>query len=555
MVKKNIIRTIRNNVGFLTRTQSTILSAAGILALSSGMTALLGLVKSRLLTSYFGVSPDLSVFFTADRIPNLLYSLFVVGALSTVFIPVYSEAIKEKGEEAHEVASMIISAGVLIFLLLGGLAFIFAKSIIKVVAVNQFTPEEIMLGANLMRLMLGAQIILVVSSFITSMLQTHNYFLLPSLAPVLYNLGMIVGILTLTERFGIYGPTYGILLGAAAHLIIQTPALRKISYKYKFNLNFKNIFVKKIGRLLPPRMLSVFIASGMGTVHNSLALLISKPSVVYLKFADQLQTFPVSLFGYSIAAAALPALSRKAYPLNKAKFKKILVTSLHQVLFLVIPCAVILLILRVPVIRIIYGAARFPWESTVKTSYTLAFFSLSIPTQSAVLLLTRSFYALRDTVTPVKIGATTAALNLALCLIFINVLGWGAWSIAFAFSITSGIDMVTMLFVLNKRLGGFNIKELLEPFIKVSYAAAMMGMGLYIPLKLLDQYVFDTTRTIQLLGITGIAGTFGVVTYLVLTKLLQVQEIDLLYSLLRKINFRESLSHSRSTKAVAEIEN
>ncbi len=555
MFKNNLLKSIRSNVSFLARTQSSILSAAGILAITSGITAVLGLIKSRLLTGYFGISPELSIFFTADRIPNLLYSVFVVGALSTVFIPVYAEAIKNNENKAKEVASIILNVGLLFFLVLGGLAFVFANQIIQVISLRQFTSEEVFLGANLMRLMLGAQIILIISSFLTSLLQTYNYFLLPSLAPVLYNLGMIFGIVTLTSRFGIYGPTYGVLIGAGAHLLIQLPAIGRINYSYSPKINLHNSYVKKMLILVPPRILSILIAGGMATIHNSLALLVSKPSVVYLKFADQLQTFPISLFAVSIAVAALPTLSRKASPLNRDKFKQVLITSLHQMLFLVIPCSVILLILRVPLIRIVYGAARFPWESTVKTSYALAFFSLSIPIQSIVLLLNRGFYALKDTKTPVKISTATALINLILCLFFINILGWGVWSIALAFSITSALDMISMLFLLSKNLGGFDLDSLLKPFIKISYAAIMMGISLYLPLKLLDHYVFDTTRTIQLLGVTGVAGTFGITTYLVLTKLMKVEEIQLFYSLVRKLNIRNNLKETESIQRVAEVRN
>ncbi len=555
MVKTNLIDTIKFNIGFLTRTQSSIISAATVLGITSGFTAVLGLVKSRLLTSYFGVADELTVFYIADRIPNLIYSLFVVGVLSTVFIPVYTEAIKKNGEDAHEIASMIISAGLLFFILLGGAAFIFADQIIGLLALGQFSPQELTLGVSLMRIMLGAQLILVISSFLTSLLQSYNYFLLSSLAPILYNLGMIVGIVAFSEKYGIYGAVYGVVIGALAHLFIQVPALRKVKYKYSLRLNFKNNYVQKMFGLIPPRILSVLVANLMATFHNSLALLVSKPSVIHLKFADQLQSFPVNLFGVSVAAAALPALSRKSAPLEKDAFKKIFLTSLHQMFFLVIPCSVILLVLRIPIIRIVYGAAKFPWESTVKTSYTLAFFSLSIFSQSAVFLLTRGFYALKDTKTPVKVAVLTALLNLVLCLTFVNALNWGVWSIAFAYSLTSLIDMVALFALLAKSLGGFEIDSVIKPFLKMSYSAVLMGVSLYLPLKLMDKYIFDSTRTVQLLLITGIAGLFGTVSYLFFTNLLKVEEVELLRKLLRKLDFRKAIDKGEDVKTVSEIEN
>jgi len=166
MVKQKIIAAIKNKLGFLTHAQNTILSAAVIISLASGLNAILGIVKSRLLSAYFGTSSDLTIFFTADKIPGLLYSLFVVGALSTVFL-------------------------------------------------------EIQRGALLLRLMLGAQIILLISSFLTGLLQSHNRFLLTGLAPLFYNLGLIAGTIIFSNRYGILGPTYGVIIGAIAHLAIH----------------------------------------------------------------------------------------------------------------------------------------------------------------------------------------------------------------------------------------------------------------------------------------------------------------------------------------------
>ena len=553
MVKFNLMNDIKFRLGFLTKAQSTIISAAGILAITSGATALLGLIKSRLLTSFFGVSTDLSVFYTADRIPTLIYSLFVIGVLSTVFIPIYSDSLKNAEENANKIASTIINFGMLFFVIFGGFAFIYARRIIEVISVYQFTPTEVTLGTNLMRIILLAQFFLLLGSFLTSLAQTHNLFLLPSLAPVIYNLSMILGIILLSEKLGIYGPTFGILIGALIYLLVQTPIIKKIKFEYKFTIQTKDEYIKKIISIIPPRFINVLINTSMATIYNSLAIMISKPSVIHLKFADQLQSFPISLFGASIASAALPTLSKNTK--DPEKFKKIFVTSLHQMLFFVLPCSVILLVLRVPVIRIVYGASKFPWESTVKTSYVLAFFSISMFSQCATLLVTRAFYALKDTITPLKTTGIFAPLNLVFCLIFINFWGWGTWSLAFAYSVTSILEMLLLLFLLGKRLGGFNIKELLYPFVKMSYASFFMGISLYIPLKLLDKFVFDTTKTMQLLAITGIASLLGMLAYLIFTKLFKVEEIQLMHQLIKKAGFKKALWESSKVTTVTEIEN
>jgi putative peptidoglycan lipid II flippase len=350
------------------------------------------------------------------------------------------------------------------------------------------------------------------------------------------------------------GPTYGVVIGAVAHLIVQIPILKKLKYRYKPLLKLKDKYIQKMGELMPPRIGSVLIANLLATVNNSLAILISKPSAIYLKFANQLQFFPVNLFAISMASAAFPTLARKAAAKKREKFKKIFITSLHQMLFLVIPCSVILLVLRIPVIRLAFGAKKFPWEATVKTSYTLAFYSISIFAQSTVYLLTRSFYALKDTKTPVKISLVSALINIGLSLFFIRRLNWGAWAIAFSFSITSILDMMVLFYFLGKKLGGFELKEILIPFIKISYAAIIMGVGLYVPLKVLDEYVFDSTRTLQLLFITGTATLVGTTIYLYLTKLLNVEEIELFHRLIRKIQPKTALEEKKKETSLIKID-
>lgn len=531
-------------LGFVVKAQNTIVSAAFVLAASTGVAAILGLIKARLLTANFGVSDELGVFYTADRIPTLVYSILVVGALSTVFIPIFTDLIQKDKEEAWKAASSIISIGMAAYVVMSLLVVIFAEPIINLISLGNFTDTEVHLGANLMRIMIVGQLILVFSSFLTSVLQSFRYFLFPALAPIVYNLGMILGIIFLTDRFGIYAPAIGVVIGALLHILIQAPSLFKVEFQYTPSFDLKNANVRKMFSLMPPRVTSVVFNQIVGTINNSLAILISTSSVVILKFAGQLQFFPVSLFGASMAAASLPVLSEHAKSTNKNGFKSIFLTTLHQMLFLVMPASAILIILRVPVVRLVYGVSNFTWEDTVKTSYTLAFFALSIFAQSVILLTTRAFYAWRDTLTPVKVAVVTIVLNVTLSLFFVEYLGLGVWSIAFSYSITAFIDMIVLMYLLSKKLGGFDPRALMAPFIKISYATVFMGISLYIPLKMLDQVVFDTTRTINLLMLTGIATTAGIASYLFFTWLFKVEEIELFYKLVRRLKVREPVQTS-----------
>jgi putative peptidoglycan lipid II flippase len=525
---------------FITKTQNGILAAAMVISMANALNAVMGFLKGRLLANYFGVSEDLAIFYTADRIPNLIYSVLVVGAVSTVFIPVFTEILKKDEQKAFKSASSIVTATILLFVLAGAIVYALAPQTINLLALGKFTSAETSLGASLMRIMLLAQVLLVLGSLATSVLQSFKYFLIPALAPVFYNVGMILGIVFLSERYGIYGPTYGVVLGSLLHVAIQIPLMKKTGMRFKLALDFRDPSLKEMLKLVPPRILSVSMAHLVGTINNSLAILISTPSVIFLKFATQLQTFPVTLFGLAMASAILPTLSKESDKDNLDNFKQTLLTTLHQTMFLVLPLSVILLVLRVPVVRIVYGVSNFPWEATVKTSYALAFFSISIFAQSANYLLSRAFYALKDTKTPVIINLVTIFINIILSIYFVTFLKLGVWAIALSYTLTSLMDLALYVYYLDKKVGGFDPEKLIIPFIKTSFATLCMGIFLYLPLKFLDTYIFDTTQTIQLVIVTGIAGTIGMCVYLLLTKLFKVEEIELFYKILIKLRLMKT---------------
>lgn len=530
-------RVFNNGKRFLMSTQKTILSAASIIAFTYGLSAILSLFRTRLLATYFGISEDLTVFYTADKIPSFIYSLIVVGTISTVFIPVFTDLLQKSEKKAWRTASSMINVSVLAFGVLGALVFIFAVPIIRLLSVNRFTPEQVILGANLMRIMVGAQFILVLSSFVTSLLQSFKYFVLPAFAPVFYNIGMIVGIIILTPKYGIYGPAIGVSIGAVLHFMVQFPLIVKLKFPYYFAMDFKDKGLKEVLHLVPPRIFGSALIQVSSIVNNSLAIMVATSAAVIFKFADQLQSFPVNFFGASMALAALPTLSSKASGGFK-DFKKTFLTTFHQMMYLVIPAAAILLVLRVPVVRIVFGAKQFPWDATIETALTLGLFSLSIFAQSGMYLLTRSFYALKDTSTPVKVNLFTITFSTLLSLFFIKVMNYGVWSIALSYSFAAILDLLILLYLLGKRIGGFGTRRLFEPFLKIIAAALLMSISLYLPMKLLDFVVFDTSRTLPLIFLTGVAGVFGMVSYLFFTWLFKVEEIQLFYKLARRITFK-----------------
>lgn len=528
-----------NKNNFLIASQNSIISAALVVSGMYAVSAVLGLFRTRLLAHYFGDSADLAVFYTADRIPSFIYSVLVVGTLSAVFIPIFTNAYSKSKAEAWNFASGVILIGTGMFAVLGTVAFIFAPQLITVLSVGKFSPAETILGANLMRIMLLGQLLLVVSSFLSSILQSFKYFFVSALAPVMYNLGMLLGTIFLHQGYGIYAPAISVILGAFLHLLIQIP-LFMTAIDFRFYRHFKrdSTSFRQLARMFPPRVLGSFVAQISPTVNNSLAVLVSTSSVVYLRNAVQLQSFPVFLFGASMAQAALPSLSLESDEEKREQFKKTFLTTFHQMMFFVLPASILLLILRVPAVRFAVGTPNYSWDATLKTAMALGFFSISIFSQSSTYLLNRAFFALKDTLTPVLVSIVTISISTVLSLFMVTQLKYEVWAVAFAFSIGSMLDLVFMMYLLSRKVGGFNKNKLLVPFAKIAVSSIFMGISLYLPIKLLDIRYIDTSRTVNLLGLTMLAGIAGSASYLFFTKIFKVEEVQLLYKLLRRFNVK-----------------
>lgn len=555
---------IKNGKDLLFRRQTNILSAAAVIAGAVLLSRILGLFKYRLLTSRFSVA-DIGIFITAFRLPNTVFDLIVLGALTTAFIPVFTNLIvKDKNDEANRVASTILNVSILVFLALSLVFIIFTDPIMHLIAPG-LTPAEMALAVPFTRIMLlGQTLPLILGNFLTGILQSHKRFLVPALAPVAYNLGIILGIIFLSPVMGLYGAVWGVILGAFLFLLIQIPLCTHLNFQYQLKIDLKQPGVREIGRLILPRTLGLGITQLNYFANLMISSLISTRAITIFNFAQQLEQLPIGIFAATISQAALPTLSEEQSKEDQyAAFKKTFLTSLHQILFLVCPAAVILIVLRIPIVRLVYGAAKFDWPATVETGRTLAFLGVGLIAEAAINLLVRGFYALHDSKTPVIIGSLTIVLNILLSLMFVFTLPFlnrPIWGLAAASAIADSLYAVLLIYLLSRRVQAFSLSSLLAPAGKIVTAALLTGLALYFPMKLLDQLVFDTTRTVPLLMLSGTVTAIGLIVYLFLTWLFQIEELKSflgLFGRIRAFIFRtegsmENVVSEAATEAVTE---
>lgn len=535
----------KKGISVLLARQTNILSAAFVIATTVIISQILGLVRQRLLVSIFGASDTLGVYLASSRLPDFLFQILIAGALSSAFIPIFSQYLGRKNyQDANRLASSLLILGLGAFLIIGVILFIFANQFSSVIAPG-FSKSQIDLMANLTRIIIAGELLFIVGSFLSAILQSYNHFFIPGIAIAFYNLGIITGIKLLSPVFGISSAAIGVVLGAFVFVLIQLPFIRRVGFSFSPVLSLKTKGLIDVLKLMGPRTLSLGIFQLGTLLVVTLISFLPSPGRNYVIFdyAQTLAFAPVVLFGQAIAQAAFPVLSREKDKLEQ--FKLTFLTSMNQMLYVVLPVSVLILVLRIPIVRLIYGASQFDWQATVLTGRTLAFFSISIFAQGLIYLVSRGFYALHDTKSPLIIGTISTTFMIALGAMFIFVRNFGVESIAAAFSIASIANVVIMFAFLNHKVGGFNIRLLLIPISKIFIASVLTGFALYIPIKLLDQLVFDTTRTVGLLLLTGISSFAGLSFYLFLTWLFNVKEAYLFLLLFKKLgDWRQILGKS-----------
>lgn len=541
---------LSNYTDWLERQQTSILSAAAIITVANIASSISGLLRQRLLIShYYSNVPSqqaYEAFLVAFQIPDLMFQLIVLGAVSASFIPILAQYKQDKEQELKYMNSMMNSV-LLIFVGVGAIVFIFAEPITRFRTGNAFTPEQVEVVVQLTRIMVFAQFFFAISNFFTGFLQSYRRFIIPALSPLLYNVGILIGAFTLSPYFGIYAAGIGVVLGAALHMIVQLPTVYKLGFRFRPTMSFSHPGVRKTYKLTPARTASLSINQVQQLSDGYFTTSIGQLSYTVMNLASSLITMPIRFFGVPISQAALPFLSDEATEKDLVHFRDLVLKLIHQISFFAYPAAVLLLILRVPIVRLAYGSRNFPWtEVTLPTARVVAIVSISIAAQAVTQLLIRSFYALKDTKTPLKITITTVLFYLAGTTLAVFGFKTGVLGMAVVLSITNIAEMLLLLYCLDLRVRGFARKEFWLPQMKMVIAGFLMAVFLYLPFRLLDELVFDTRRTVELIMLTLTTSTIGMLVYIYFCLLFDVREIYILQNLLSKFgNWQKTLSKSQ----------
>ena len=548
--------------------QASILSAATIIMLMNLVARLSGQIRLRVLGHYF-IDEELALFFAAFRLPDLVFVVFTLGALSSAFIPVFAKTFHKKQKEAWITAGRIVNFGLIVFLGFYLVFGLFARSLYALIAPG-FSGRETETIAYLARVLFAAQGFFVVSYVMTGVLESLKRFVVPALAPLFYNLGIILGTILFAPSMGLMAPAIGVVIGALAHFLVQLPIAYKLGFRFRLELKAgKN--VKRIGRLATPRMIELGILQIAKTVELFLASLISTPAYTYYNFALSVQALPVGLFGLSIAKAALPTLAH--YSNEPKKLKATFLNSLYQISFFVIPVVMVMIVLRIPIVRLLFGTHLFDWPATVQTGYVLSAFALGIFFQSVLLLLTRTYFAMHDTKTPVIVSVVGVIVNVIVSLVLVLGMGMSTWALALSYSVNNAFQAIVLYFLLSRKLNGGSLFALM-PIFKHVLSAFLSGSVMFITLKFFDRsvwvkrlsfitniqslktlnfenFVLDTRYSANLLLLTVVTAILGGIVYLAVNALLRTGELQVFLRVLRRGKFTMPTKEGESVSPTA----
>lgn len=420
-----------------------------VLALTTFSSYLLGLARDHFFAQTFGASRALDAYNAAFLFPDLLFNILIAGGIAAAFVPVLTGLMRKNQTAAKEYVNSVITAATGTMLIAGVLIIIFAESISALVAPG-FSPDDKILVARILRMLALSPIFFAASNAIGALLITEKRFLFYGLSPVLYNCGIILGTLLLAPRFGIMGVAFGTLLGALLHLLTRVGDAWRHGFRFKATYSFGTPEFRKTIRLMLPKMFGHPIELATFWGFTAIASMLATGSVTVISFARNFQSVPVSLIGITIATTSFPLLSGAISERAKDKYWKTLKNSFFLILFLSTLSALIIFLIRAPLIRIFLGGGAFQADEINRTAAVLGIFCLSIPTEALVHLLARAFYATKNTTIPVVVSIL--GILVALPGGYWLSLSHGILALPLAFFLGSALELVILIILLPIRL-------------------------------------------------------------------------------------------------------
>lgn len=496
-----------------------------IVGLAFVLSRILGLVREVVLANQFGTTSAMDAYVSAFRIPDLLFLVVIAGSFGAAFIPIFGDYLA-RGDKlrAWRLASAVLTWAGIVVVILSVIAFVLARPLMLIVAPG-FDAETTDLAVDLMRILLLSPLFLGTGIAFKGILEAQHQFTLPAIAPLVYNIAIIIGAVYFAPDHGIYAVGWAVIIGAIGHMLIQVPGVLRSGLRFRPTLDRDVDGLRDVARLLGPRIVGLAAFQFNFIAINAFASTTSDERVSALNYAWQLLMLPHGVLALSISTVVFPTLASLYGQSKDAEFRSTLDRTLRPLLFLSIPAGVGLFMVREPIARFIYESGSFDERSTDLVATPLAFFGLGLVGYALTEILTRVFYATRDTRTPVITGVLTVITNLLLAALLIDSLGHAG--LALTLSVTTGAEAVILWMFLRQRTGGVVSAGFLSWLLRVLIATAGMGMLIWFTIDIVqDVQTNDAIAFVPREAFFLYALGMYVLAFITLAWLLRIPELD-----------------------------
>ncbi len=502
------------------------------------LSRLLGLVREVVIAGQFGTSAQYDAYVAAFGVPDTLFLLIIGGAVGSAFIPVFTSLMREGDEQgAWRLASTLINASVLLLSAGGLLLGVFAPQLVGAVILPGRPPDQQALAVELTRILLLSPLFLGLGGWAMGILNARQHFVMPALAPVMYNLAIIGGALVLAPVWGVHGLAWGVVAGALAHFGVQVPVLWRVGMRYSLRLNLRDRGVGQVAGLILPRIVGQAAFQTNIIAMRAIGSFLPRGSISALNYAYLLMMLPHGVFAMSLATVTFPTMAAQYADGDLDALRSTLARAVKVLLFLTIPSAVGLLILRYEIVGTVFEVGRFTSTSTGLVAPALGYFALGLVAYAVVEVLTRAFYALHDTLTPVSVSVGTIFVNLGLSFALVFGLGWNHEALALSLAATTTLEMVLMWVLLGRKLPGWRLtaEGMARSLVKSALASLAMAAGLTLLLFVWRTVSPDyQAHRLELAGATLTATACGVGIYLAVARALRSDELSAAMALVGK---------------------
>jgi putative peptidoglycan lipid II flippase len=514
-----------------------ILSATVIVIIAILLSKISGLVRVQMMTGYFGISYETDAFTWAFFIPNLFKVLFAESLIIAAFIPIYSTYLKEgRKKEINVFVNSVTNIMIAIFALISIIIFILSPQIgllLSKIADSQFDIIKFVLMS---RIMIFSLVVLSLSGLATGILNSHNIFTIPSFAPFLLNIMIIVSVVILYRRTGIISLAIGAMTGSVFQLAVQLPQLRVAKIRYNFKIDFKNKAVREILSLMIPILLSLGAVQLNNSVDKFFALNLGAGNTTALDVSWMVTNLPLGVFSVAVITVLYPLISRQAASNDIKGIKESFSLGVREIGYIMIPAVTGLIILSYPIIKVLFQHNNFTAADTAKVAYIVIYHSLGLVFFGLLMILNRIFYAFKNVKTPLKVALFSILANLFLDWLLVKFMSVAG--VALSTSLVGVFNVVTLVIILRKKVGWLGGKRIAKSYGKVLLSSAIMGIIIFLLWHYLERYANHNSWSLIILLFSIIA--IGIGIYILFTFLFRMDEIKYVAGLFRNIRAGKS---------------